>query len=172
MSRPELCTLIDLISGQRRFDRDTQPPRGWCIKNFAGKCARDSGRSELFLVKLLLSFPKTPSGVTCLALLEKPRQIMRNSTGHSQGALKTRVIPMSPELCEHTISSGQQQASMQNSGICHGLAMACLPRASAGSQEKATIRLWRNGYSLRTPCGFASLRVLAFGFYRGEKVSI
>ncbi|MDZ7409204.1 MAG: hypothetical protein ONB51_08175 [candidate division KSB1 bacterium] len=76
-------TQIDLLREKRRSDRDGQPPKGWCIKNFAGNRAVNSGSSELFLVKLHIAFPKTPSGLTCLALLKKPRPIMGNSTGHS-----------------------------------------------------------------------------------------
>ncbi|MDZ7269685.1 MAG: hypothetical protein ONB48_20575 [candidate division KSB1 bacterium] len=68
---PEFCTQIDLLRERCCFDRDSQPPKGWYIKNFADNVAVNSGRSQLFLAKRHLAFPQTPSGVTCLALLEK-----------------------------------------------------------------------------------------------------
>jgi len=32
---PEFCTEVDRIRDGRRFDRDANPPNGWCKKNFA-----------------------------------------------------------------------------------------------------------------------------------------
>ncbi|MDZ7265884.1 MAG: hypothetical protein ONB48_00935 [candidate division KSB1 bacterium] len=41
---PEFCRQIDPLREERRFDRDAQPPTGWCIKNFAGQRAVNYGR--------------------------------------------------------------------------------------------------------------------------------
>ncbi|MDZ7266287.1 MAG: hypothetical protein ONB48_04585 [candidate division KSB1 bacterium] len=81
------------------------------------------------------AFLKTLSGVTCLTLLKKPRQIMRNSAGHSQrGQATTKISSGSKNPTVEILSVGKIFAfsyrstpkSLIPSAAC-GAAQASLP---------------------------------------------